>query len=188
MSGYGLPDSVAARHEVPAARLLLVGFLAGAAAVLVFHQGLQFLLFHHFGVLRDLGLSYGLRPTTPGYSLYPVAPFGLPQVASLAFWGGIWGTWLAWLIARDGMPALLSGVVTGAVLCTLVGFTLVPWLRDAPMWGGGNMLLWARTMMLNAAWGWGCAAILRAAGLGRPLADPAYVQPQGVYVAGWRAV
>ena len=57
---------------------LLRAFLSGAGAALIFHQ-------------LGLGLLHlvGITPLVP-YSLAPVPPFGVPQVLSLAFWGGLW--------------------------------------------------------------------------------------------------
>src|SRR5690606_18539232 len=59
-------------------RWLLVGFLGGAAAVIVFHQG-AWALIH----------ALGLTPRAP-YSLAATQPLGVPVLASLAFWGGVW--------------------------------------------------------------------------------------------------
>jgi hypothetical protein len=60
------------------------GFIAGALSVLVFHQGLVFLL-------NQVGLG-----SYPSYVWTPTQPLGVPQVLSLAFWGGLWG--IAWAI------------------------------------------------------------------------------------------
>src|ERR1700682_2847897 len=65
-----------------------LGFIAGAIGVLVFHQGL-ILVLHVFGAM----------PFTP-YSLKPTAPFGVPQVLSLAFFGGLWGIALILIMVR----------------------------------------------------------------------------------------
>jgi hypothetical protein len=66
-----------------APRAAIAGFVAGALAVLVFHQG----------ALLALRLA-GLVPAPP-WRLAPVPPFGVPAVLSAAFWGGIWGIALA---------------------------------------------------------------------------------------------
>ena len=79
----------------------LKAFLAGFASTLIFHQGL--IAFLH---------AVGFIPRVP-YSFAPTAPFGIPQVVSLAFWGGVWGIplWLA--IRRKGVNEIL---VHGAAL------------------------------------------------------------------------
>mgnify|MGYP001189761596 CR=1 FL=1 len=61
-------------------------FVAGFLATLVFHQGLLALL-HAAAVV----------PVSP-YNWAPSAPLGVPAVLSLAFWGGVWGLPLWWLI------------------------------------------------------------------------------------------
>ena len=61
------------------------GFLAGFAATLVFHQGLLE-LYYLAGVVSH-----------PAWGIRLVPPFGVPQMISLAFWGGVWGVVLALL-------------------------------------------------------------------------------------------
>ena len=60
-------------------RTALLGFIAGALGVLIFHQGF----------VAILHVAGGL-PIAP-YSFAPTHPFNVPQVLSLAFWGGVWG-------------------------------------------------------------------------------------------------
>ena len=69
------------RAELP--RWIIVGFVAGALSVLVFHQGAAALLH-----------ALDLTPRAP-YSLQPTRPLGVPQLTSIAFWGGLWGILLA---------------------------------------------------------------------------------------------
>ena len=84
-------------------------FASGFLATLVFHQGL-FALFW-------LG---GIVPAAP-FNLSPVPPFGVPQVVSLAFFGGLWGM-LLWLILGRlaGVKFWLGHVIVGAVGPTAV--------------------------------------------------------------------
>ena len=44
---------------------------------------------------------------------------------------------------------------------TLVAFTLVASLKGLPTFAGGNQQIWARAALLNGAWGWGAAMLLR---------------------------
>ncbi len=148
-------------------RVVLIGFLCGAVAVLVFHQGSVFLLHHQFWLLAKLGLPEVLRPAGAGYVMRPGGALGLPQVANTALWGGIWGVLLATLIRYARAPALLTGFLLGAVVCTFAGFTIFPWLRGAPMFAGWNWATWARVIFINGAWGWGAALLMAAAGMRR---------------------
>jgi len=134
-------------HHTDSARLsrwVIVGFLSGAAAVLVFHQGAAALLH-----------ALDLIARAP-YSLQPTRPWGVPQLWSITLWGGVWGAVLAATLARlDGARLLLAALVFGAIFPTLVAWFIVAPLKGQPMAGGFA----AATMMvgpiLNGAWGLG---------------------------------
>ncbi len=145
--------------SVPAmGRTILLGFVTGFVAVLVFHQGTAFLL-HHVG--NGIPASVALfGQVGPPFSLARVPPFGVPAVLSAAFWGGVWGIVLALILERMRPPALLTGFVFGALALTLVAFTLVASLKGAPTFAGGNMRIWARAGLFNGAWGFGTALLL----------------------------
>src|SRR5205807_7717251 len=81
-------------------RSLIVGFIAGALAVIVFHQSA-------LAVLHALQLS-----RSAPYSFSPTAPLGIPQLWSLAFWGGVWGIVLAAALARlDGARLIAAATL-----------------------------------------------------------------------------
>jgi len=125
-------------------RWLIVGFLSGAAAVLIFHQGA-------LAALHALELS----PRAP-YSFAATAPFGVPQVWSLAFWGGAWGLVLAALLGRlDGARLIILATLLGIVLPTLVAWFVVAPLKGQPMAAGGAPLGMAIGLIVNGAWGLG---------------------------------
>jgi hypothetical protein len=137
-----------ALHDHPArarlSRWVIVGFLSGAAAVLIFHQGAA-------AVLHALELT----PRAP-YSLQATSPFGVPQVWSIAFWGGIWGVVLAATLARlEGARLLFAALVFGAVFPTLVAWFLVAPLKGQPMAAGLVPVAMAVGLILNGAWGLG---------------------------------
>ena len=137
-----------AQHRYPATselpRWLVVGFVSGANSVLLFHQGTAALLH-----------ALELTARAP-YSLAPTSPFGVPQVGSIAFWGGIWGVLLAASLGRlDGAPLVLAAVAFGAVLPTLVAWFLVAPLKGQPLAAGGIPMAMAVGVMVNGAWGLG---------------------------------
>jgi len=137
-----------AKHHYPATselpRWLVVGFVSGAISVLLFHQGTAALLH-----------ALELTARAP-YSLAPTSPFGVPQVGSIAFWGGIWGVLLAASLGRlDGAPLVLAAVAFGAVLPTLVAWFLVAPLKGQPLAAGGIPMAMAVGVMVNGAWGLG---------------------------------
>ena len=140
-------------------RTILYGFVAGFLAVLVFHQGTAVLL-HLLTTKAQIATSVFGRVPFP-YNTAPVPPFGVPNVISAAFWGGVWGIVLAFLLRALRPPDLLFGFVFGALALTLVAFTLVANLKGLPPFAGGDKRIWWRALLYNGAWGWGTALVLR---------------------------
>ena len=131
-------------------RRTLLGFIAGFIATLIFHQGGLALL--HEANLTDRA----------AYVMRPVAPFGVPQVLSLSFWGGVWGIVLAAFLARTGASRtyLLRALLFGAIVPTLIAFFVVAPLKHLPTAGGGDPKIIAGALILNGLWGLGTALIL----------------------------
>ncbi len=141
-NGGGVPRRITART-------VMLGFAAGVLSVLVVFQGTVWLL-------NVLG-AIPLRP----YSLQPIPPFGVPQFVNQAFWGGLWGIALAALLRRTRVPDLLFGAVFGAVALNLVVWFVLPAIKGTPYFGGGDPTRLAVAVLLNGAWGWGAALVLR---------------------------
>lgn len=124
----------------------LKAFTAGFIATLIFHQG----------VLGLLWLA-GIAPTAP-YNMAATPPFGVPAVLSLAFWGGLWGLPLWWLLrslpTRRYWPAALAA---GAVFPTLVAILIVFPLKELPV----SLQVMIGGLLVNGAWGAGTALVLR---------------------------
>ena len=125
-------------------RWLIIGFISGAVAVLLFHQGTAALL-------------HSLQLTARGpYSMQATSPFGIPQVWSITFWGGVWGVILAAALARlDGARLLFAALVFGAVFPTLVAWFVVAPLKGQPMAAGFAPAAMMIGPIVNAAWGLG---------------------------------
>ena len=125
-------------------------FIAGFVATLVFHQGL-------FGLLYLTGIS----PRAP-FNLAATEPLGIPQVVSLAFWGGVWAIALAPLLKRFAGASWWSAwIVAGAIGPSAVALFIVFPLKGMPMAGGWDPKLIIGALLLNGAWGLGCAVALR---------------------------
>ena len=125
-------------------RWLLVGFIAGALSVLIFHQGAV-------AVLHALGIT-----PRPPYGMQPTQPFGLPQIVSITFWGGVWGLLFAALLARlTGARLMLIATILGIVLPTLVAWFAVAPLKGQPVAAGFAPRAMMIGPVVNGAWGLG---------------------------------
>lgn len=141
---------------MPLLKTLILGFIAGFLAVLIFHQGLWCLLYQVDFIPAD-------RPAWP---MDPVPPFGVPSVISKSFWGGLWGAALA-PVLQDlrGLPYWAGWILVGSVALTLVAFFVVPPIKGEPI-----PELWPRflaALLVNAAWGFGTALLLKVAPVAR---------------------
>jgi hypothetical protein len=128
---------------------LALGFLAGALAVLTFHQGLLALL-TSFGAL-----------SSNVYSMRPIPPLGVPEIASNAFWGGMWGIVFAAFAPRRtlGPRYWLWAVVLGALALPIVGWFIVAPLKGTPVAAGWVPSRMALSMLINGVWGVGTGII-----------------------------
>jgi hypothetical protein len=128
-------------------------FVAGFVSTLIFHQGLLALLF-----------LAGLVPRM-AWNMAPVAPLGLPSVVSLAFWGGVWGVGLWLLLARVTRQRYwLNWTLFGAIGPSAVALFIVFPMKGMAFAGGWDPKLMAGALMLNGAWGFGCALLLKLLG------------------------
>lgn len=130
-------------------RRISLAFLAGAIAVLTFHQ-LTLALLH----------VAQITPAVP-FRMQPTRPFGVPQVLSLAFWGGAWGIVLAAIF--DSLPygrRVAAATLFGAIVPSLVAWFIVMPLKGQPAGGGwaGSSIVTA--LLVNGAWGIGTVLLL----------------------------
>jgi hypothetical protein len=104
------------------------GFLAGALAVLIFHQGMVL-------VLQKLGLP--LRGPPWNMAGNPSA-FGMPVLLNQMFWGGLWGILFAYLHqALPGNMGWLKGIVFGMIFPMLFGsWLVVAAIKGQPLFSG----------------------------------------------------
>ena len=126
-------------------------FLAGFVSTLVFHQGLLSVFY-----------ALGLAPRAP-YSMEPTGPLHIPQVLSLAFWGGVWGIVL-WLVIGSAQTApayWLGAIVFGALAPSAVALFVVFPLKGLPFAGGWQPTWIAGALLLNGTWGFGVALFMR---------------------------
>ncbi len=124
-------------------------FAAGFLATLAFHQGMLLLL------------HLGAGAPAP-YNMTAVGPLGVPQVLSLAFWGGVWGPVVWWLLGRaSGSAYWLRAAIIGALGPSSVALFVVMPLKGMGMAAGWDPRIIVGALILNAAWGIGLALFMR---------------------------
>ena len=112
-------------------RNVLLGFIAGALAVVTVHQTVVF-IFGTMGLARGAAWSfemtgpYGLWLGTPGEFSWRV-----PRVVNLMFWGGVWGSLFALIQHKlPGRAAWLRGLVLAVLMVVFANWMLIPWLKN----------------------------------------------------------
>jgi hypothetical protein len=113
--------------------MYLKAFAAGFLSTLIFHQGV-------LAVLHAAGAT-----ERAPYSMEPTAPLQVPQVLSLAFWGGIWGI-LLWLAIRGVEGSSLYWVfalVLGALAPSIVALFVVFPLKGSRWRAAGGRKFWS---------------------------------------------
>ena len=142
--------------NAPLAMLLVLAFVAGFLAVLIFHQGVWWLL-----------KSRGIMPANipPAWTMGPsMPPLGVPRLISNSFWGGVWAIALALALrGADGAGFWLPWTGLGAVALTLVALFVVPLLKGDAV--SASLQRFAVGCLLNGAWGFGTALLLRVSGV-----------------------
>src|SRR5687768_3866708 len=124
---------------------LFYGFVAGFVAVLLFHQPA-------LAILTEFGVA-----KASVYSARPTAPFAVPQVVSIAFWGGVWGIVFAAIEPRfpRGVLYWLFAFCFGAIFPTLVAWFVVAPVKGLPVAGGWQAARMITGLVINGAWGLG---------------------------------
>jgi hypothetical protein len=126
----------------------LLGFAAAALSVLTFHQGMWAVLY-----------VLGMMPRAP-YPMTPVPPLGVPLVASLCFWGGLYGLVFGLALPRlPRAPMWLLGLGLG-LLAALVGWFVVAPLKGQPVASGFDPARMLVSILINGFWGVGVGVIL----------------------------
>jgi hypothetical protein len=132
---------------------MLKPFAAGCLAVLTCHQGA-------LAGLHALGVT-----DRTAFVLTPTPPLGVPQVLSLAFWGGVWAVVLwpvaAGLAARTG--SWIAGIGLLTVAPSLIAWFLVAPLKGQPMTNVLQATVMATSLLINGAWGVGVVLLMKRA-------------------------
>ncbi len=131
-------------------RTVIIGFVAGALSVLIFHQ-------LGFWLANELGYT---RATL--YNMRGVPPWGVPTIVSSAFWGGLWGIVAAFLVPR--LPRALGGVL-GWIMFAAIIVAIVNWTVVLPIKSGRfnmpGMPILVVLPLVYGFWGFGMWLIAR---------------------------
>jgi hypothetical protein len=134
-----------------ALRTVVLGFVAGALSVLVFHQ------------LGFWTASKLLNTTFTLYNMRPVPPWGVPTIVSLAFWGGLWGILAAFVVPRlpGALSDVLGWILFAAIIVTLVNWFVVLPIKGQPMGNGFRLPGVVVVPIVYGVWGFGMWAFAR---------------------------
>jgi len=131
------------------ARDLALGFIAGALAVLIFHQIMVLLL----------GFA-GMARGAP-WNMAPYGPLGVPRVLNSMFWGGVWGIVFALIADRlpKQWPLWLTGLAFGLIGPVLFGWTVMALIRGNALFAGFVPQRMLTSVLINGVFGIGVALI-----------------------------
>jgi hypothetical protein len=132
-------------------RSALIGFIAGALSVLIFHQGMVLILH----LMKQV-------PNFPwNIATFRGGPIPVPVIVNQMFWGGLWGVGFA---ALGGLipiaHSILRGVVYGLLGPMLLGNgILVPFFRKTPYFWNFDPTRMVISALIAGAFGAGIAII-----------------------------
>lgn len=99
---------------------LLLGFVAGALAVVTAHEAVVY-------ILSAIKL---LPPTAQAWSIAAYGPYGVPKLVNGMFWGGLLGTLFAAIWPKlPGGAMWLRGLVYGLLVVVFSNWLLVPFVK-----------------------------------------------------------
>lgn len=126
---------------------IFLGCIAGAIAVLMFHQTTLQALFW-----------CGLAPHA-AFRIAVVPPFNAPLVASITFWGAVYGGLFGWAVPFLPRPVLLRALVAG-LFAVLMGWFVIRPLAGHPVAFGWRIAPMLRSAAACGMWGLGVTLIL----------------------------
>ena len=124
-----------------------LGFVAGALAILTFHQGLV-------EALHLLGLA-----PQAAFRTTPVMPLNVPTIVSLCFWGGLYAMVFNIIRPHLRVPLWLCGLGLGLVSAAISMIIIAP-IKGNPIAFDGQTWPIVRSLLVNGFWGLGVIAIL----------------------------
>jgi hypothetical protein len=122
---------------------IVLGFVAGAIAVVIVHEGIIYLL-GTAGYIPNR--AWSMTPAIP--------PWGVPRVVNNVFWGALWGALFGLISA--GLPggmSWLKGLIYGLLIVVVSNWILLPLIKGQ-VFGQANQVLFSnydpQRMLLTA--------------------------------------
>ena len=125
---------------------VFLGGVAGALAMLLFHQTTLQVLFW-----------CGLAPQA-AFRIAHVLPFNVPMIVSLVFWGAMYGSLFGWLVPRMPSNIMIRGLAAGVFALLMSWFVVRPLAGHLFAFGWDHAAL-LRSTAANLMWGFGIALI-----------------------------
>jgi hypothetical protein len=141
------PDPLRTTAMLPASKTIFLGCIAGAIAVLTFHQ-----------TTLQLYFWLGLAPQA-AFRVAVVPPFNAPMVVSITFWGAVYGGLFGLLTPRLPKPVLVKALIAGS-FALLMGWFVVGPLAGRPIAFGWQAAPMLRSAVASLMWGIGVTLIL----------------------------
>ena len=136
---------------------LLLGFVAGALAVVTAHEAIIYVLW----------TAKVLPPTAQPWSMTAYGPFGVPTIANRMFWGGLLGALFAaiWPILPSS-AMWLRGLIYGVLVVIFSNWLLVPFIKgtvfklpNQALFGGLDPTRMMITLVILCSFGLGLGLI-----------------------------
>ena len=126
---------------------VFLGCVAGALAVLLFHQ-----------TTLQVFFWLGWAPLA-AFRIALVPPFNAPLVVSITFWGAVYGGVFGLVLPWVRGPLWLNGVAAGLCAMALAWFVFLP-LMGHPAAFGGQTWPMLRSFVAYQMWGIGLSILL----------------------------
>jgi hypothetical protein len=121
------------------ARSVLLGVIAGALSVLIFHQGMYYLLAtSRMGVSGEPWRTEMVPLWSDLMRTLGYPPFNVPLIVRQMIWGSLWGGLFGLIVARIPKgPAWIKGLFFALVFPMLIGsWLIIPLIEGAPILNG----------------------------------------------------
>ena len=125
-------------------------FAAGFISALVFEMAAWSIMY-----------ALGMTANAP-FSYNPTKPFGVPQIWSFAFWGGVWGLVFGWVERwfPEGPMYYVAAFLFGAIAPVLVLWFIALPLKGVPIAAGWKPMTMLFHVIMHGCFGLGVGLLL----------------------------